>query len=293
MTTTEPMESFAARLREHAPVAGADLLGVAPIERFDDLPADKHPASIFPEVRSVLVVGKRITRGTLRGVEEGTQFDLYRQYGRDWLNNRVLATATYRISEFLEDNGWEAVPMPNLPTEIPPVGIPVREGSPAPNVMMDFDDAAVRAGLGEIGVCGLLLTPRFGPRQRIQIILTDAPLPPDAMLTEPVCLGCKDLEAVCPLGAIRTADIEDLTIAGKTMRVAGAIASLCGKCRNGVETNPYHASGQPDRCASLCTRNCVVRLEMADRLEGRFENPFRRRAPWGFVEEVKRLGGAQ
>jgi len=282
-------KAFSDAIRTHAPRAGADLLFIAPIERFNDLPAEKHPASIFPEARSVVVVGKRITRGTLRGVEEGTQFDLYRQYGRDWLNNRVLATATYRISEFLEDNGWEAVPLPNLPPEVPPMGIPVREGLPAPNVMLDFDDAAVRAGMGEIGYCGMLLTPRFGPRQRIQLILTDAELTPDPLLTEPVCLGCKDLKDICPLGAIRNDGNETLNAAGKTTTVAKVDASICGKCRNGVEANPFHASGKPDRCASLCTRNCVVRLEEAGRLTESFENPFRKRAPWGFVEELHRL----
>lgn len=266
-------------LRAHAPRAGADLLAIASVDRFIDVPASSHPASIFPEVRSVIVVGKRITRGALRGVEEGTQFDLYRQYGRDWLNNRILATATYRVAEFLEDSGWEAVPLPNLPPETPPMGVPVREGLPAPNVMMDFDDAAVRAGMGEIGTCGLLLTPRFGPRQRIQIILTDAALVPDPLMDKPVCLGCEDLKTVCPLGAISKGASGDGFVNH----------AVCATCRNGAEPNPFHADGKPDRCSALCTRNCVVRLEAADRLKDKFAQPFRTRKPWGFVVEEKRL----
>jgi epoxyqueuosine reductase QueG len=265
-------------LRGHAANVGADLIAIASIERFEGLPPERHPASIFPEARSVIVIAKRIARGALRGVEEGTQLDLYRQFGRDWLNNRVLATVTYRISEYLEDNGWEAVPLPNLPPEVPPMGIPVRSGAPAPNVMLDFDDAAVRAGMGTIGDCGLLLTPRFGPRQRIQVILTDAPLEPDPLPADSVCLGCKDLDAVCPLGAIRRED-------GK----AAVDLEVCKTCRNGVETNPYHAMGRPDRCASLCTRNCVARLEEAGALADTFHNRFRKRAPWGFVQELRRL----
>lgn len=144
-------QDLTARFRAHARSCGADIAGIAPVERFDGLPGERHPASIFPETRSVVVVGKRIVRGALRGVEEGTQFDVYNQFGRDWLNNRTLALATFRISEFLEDSGWEAVPLPNLPPETPPMGVSVREGRPAPNVMLDFDDAAVRAGVGEIG----------------------------------------------------------------------------------------------------------------------------------------------
>jgi hypothetical protein len=44
----------------------------------------------------VVVLGRRITRGTLRGVEEGTQFSNYRLYGYDWLDNRFVASTTRR-----------------------------------------------------------------------------------------------------------------------------------------------------------------------------------------------------
>ena len=97
------LTDFTGLLREHAKQSGVDILGIAPISRFADLPREKHPAIIFPEVQSVLIIGKRITRGALRGIEEGTQFDLYVQYGRDWLSNRVLATATFKTAEFLEE----------------------------------------------------------------------------------------------------------------------------------------------------------------------------------------------
>ena len=69
---------------------------IAGIDRFDGLPPQHHPASIFPEARSVIVLGRRITRGTLRGVEEGTQFSNYRLYGYDWLDNRFVAMTVYR-----------------------------------------------------------------------------------------------------------------------------------------------------------------------------------------------------
>ncbi len=267
--------AFTAQFREQAAAAGADMVGIAAIESFAELGPAKNPASIFPETKSVIVIGKRITRGALRGTEEGTQFELYRMYGRDWLNNRFLAMATFSAAEFLEDNGWEAVPLPNLPPEIPPMGVPVSDGRPAPNVMLDFDGAAVRAGLGEMGRCGLLLTPEFGPRQRLQIILTDAPLEADPPFTGKVCLRCADLENVCPLGALG-AD-------------GGIDYALCARCHNGAEPNPFHPSGKPDRFAALCTRTCIDRLEAAGVLQNKFCNRFRTRKPWGVVEERRRL----
>lgn len=283
------MEQFTTQFRAHAREMGADLVGIAPVDRFSEILPEHHPASIFPETRSVIVIGKRITRGALRGVEEGTQFDLYQQYGRQWLENRVLAMATFRAAEFLEDNGWEAAPLQNLPPETPPMGIPVRPGQPAPNVMMDFDDAAVRAGLGEIGWCGLLLTPQFGPRQRIQIILTDAELAPDPVFDGRICDRCGEHASFCPLGAISVEGEHTIEIAGKQMTIAGIDYAKCRNCRNGAFPNMHHPSGKPDRLAALCTRSCIGYLEESERVGNAFNNPFRKRAPWGVVEERKVL----
>ncbi len=281
------MTDFTHEFREHARSAGVDLLGIAPVDRFDGLAKEKHPCSIFPETRSVIVVGKRVTRGALRGVEEGTQFDLYQKFGRDYLNNRTLAMCTFRCAEFLEDRGWEAVPLPNLPPQVPPLGVPVRPGQAAPNVMLDFDDAAVRAGVGEIGLCGLLLTPQFGPRQRIQLVLTEAELEPDALLREPVCDRCIEQRRVCPLDAIDPANTSAFSICGKEMPVARIDDAKCRDCKNGAFPNPWHSSGKPDRMAALCTRSCIQHLEKTGRIRNTFRNPFRTRDPWAVVTVEK------
>ena len=67
MTTLDTTE-----LKAAAREAGADLVGVADIGRFDGIDPAHHPASIYPEARSVIVLGKRVVRGCLRGVEEGS-----------------------------------------------------------------------------------------------------------------------------------------------------------------------------------------------------------------------------
>ena len=229
----------------------------------------------------MIVVGKRITRGALRGIEEGTQFDLYNLYGRDWLNNRFLAMVTFNLAEFLEDNGWESIPMANLPPQIPPMGIPVRENQPPPNVLIDLEDAAVRAGVGEIGYCGILLTPQFGPRQRIQLIITDAELKADPILTQNICDGCIKEKEICPLGAI-SLDEKVISICGKDMTVGDIDFRTCKSCKNGAHPNPHHATGRPDRLSALCVRNCIENLEKKG-IGGSFENPFRKREPWKVV----------
>lgn len=272
------------KIENYARQAGADIFGVASIERFEDVPFEKHPRAIFPEVRSVIVVGRRITRGTLRSVEEGTNFSNYSLYGYDWLGNRFIALTTFRISEFLEDNGWEAVPLSNLPPEIPPMGVKVRKDTPPPNVFLDFDAAAVRAGIGEIGYCGVLLTPEFGPRQRIQMILTDAEIEPTPLVSQKICLYGEGCSGFCPLGAIKGE--KELVIAGKKMTVAGIDYKICASCKNGAMPNRYHPAGRPDRLASLCIRSCADILERKGRIKNRFKIPFRIRKEWTILQET-------
>lgn len=271
-------------LKKYAKEHGADLVGIASIDRFDELPREKHPRTIFPETKSVIIIGRRITRGTLRGAEEGTNFGNYTLYGGDWLNNRFLAMTTFEVAEYLEDNGWEAVPLPNLPPEVTPMGVTVRKGQPPPNVMLDFDDAAVRAGVGEIGYCGFLLTPTYGPRQRIQMILTDAVIEPTPLLDKTICPGRGECKSLCPLEAL--ADEKELVIAGKRMKVASVDYVKCGQCKNGAHPNFSHPAGKPDRLASVCARSCVDFLERSGRISNRFVTPFRKREAWTIKENI-------
>ena len=58
------------------------------------------------------------------------------------------------------------------------------------------------AGLGEMGWSKVLLTPEFGPRQRIGVILTDAELEPDPIKIGHICDHCKLCVRDCPAQAI-------------------------------------------------------------------------------------------
>jgi len=267
------------QLKKFAKQVKVDLIGVSNIERFNGIPNEHHPKSIFPEAKSVLVVGKRITRGSLRGIEEGTQFSLYNLYGYHWLNNRILALATFKICEFLEDNGYESVPLPGLPSEIPSAGIPVRKNRPAPEVTVDIQDAAIRAGLGELGYCGIFLTEQYGPRQRFQVIITDAEFEPDAIKKENVCDMCMECTKICPLSAIgnRRKIIE---ICGKKMVVAEIDFEKCKICKNGSFPDMYYEKARPDRIAALCSRTCLNHLEETKRIRNLFCEKFRKRKVW-------------
>lgn len=180
-----------------------DLFGVANIERFRDAPPRMHPASIFPEAKSVIVVGKRILRGAWRGIEEGTYWPTYTYFGyHGLLNSFFIPAPLYDLACLIEDHGWEAVPYYPGGPEVQPDIEPLRQGAVAPNVHLAIRIAGVAAGVGEIGWSKVFLTKKFGPRQRLHAIITDMPLEPDP-LVEPgsICDRCMLCVQGCP-GAI-------------------------------------------------------------------------------------------
>jgi len=259
---------------------GADLVGIAPAERFADVPAERNPLSIFPDAKSVIVIARRITRGTLRGMEEGTNLGVYELFGYSWLDADFVSATVFEVVSHQEDLGWEACPLFPFPPQAYPQGIAVRPDAPAPNVYPDFDEAAVAAGLGEIGYCRVFLSPQFGPRQRFQLILTDAVLEGDPLLEKPICGKCGKCVAICPLGAMDDSVEEQIVIAGKAATVCAVDYGKCRVCQNGARANRYHASGLPDRLGAVCIRTCLDALERNGRLTGKFASEFRTRDPW-------------
>jgi len=194
--TKEEIKTFA---RE----AGLDLVGVANIERFAGAPQRMHPASIFPEARSVIVVGKRILRGGWRGIEEGTYWPAYTYFDyHGLLNTHFISRPLFETACFIEDQGWEAVPYyPGVPETEPPRE-PLRQGAVPPDVHLAIRIAATAAGLGEMGWSKVFLTPRFGPRQRLHAIITDLDLEPDPLVKPgTLCRRCMKCVQGCP-GAI-------------------------------------------------------------------------------------------
>lgn len=70
------------------------------------------------------------------------------------------------------------------------------------------------AGLGEIGRMGLLMTPLLGPRVRIAVITTDAPLITDKYRPDPnlieFCHICKKCAHCCPGDSVPHGDMQEI-----------------------------------------------------------------------------------
>ena len=198
------MELTGKMVKDFGKSRGLDLVGVANIERFAECPERMHPASIFPECRSVIVVARRIVRGGWRGIEEGTHWPSYTYFDyHGLLNSFFLQMPVYELACFVEDHGWEAAPYYPGGPEKQPAGTPLRQGGVAPEVELSIRLAGVAAGLGEMGWAKVFMSRELGPRQRLAAIFTDANLEPDP-LVEPgsICTRCMKCVEGCPSKAI-------------------------------------------------------------------------------------------
>jgi ferredoxin len=280
------------------------------------------PRQILPEARSVVAMAFRIMRGSLRGVEEGTFFSNYSSMGYGGLSWLYMPMVVLNLSKFIEDHGHEAVPYGHLS---PWRGItgggslkadfsrPVAPGRAQPDVMVHLRIAAFLSGLGEIGYSKLLLTPEFGPRQRIGIVITEAPLEPDPLYDgAQLCDRCMACARECPGDAIPRDSTVRARLAGREVEWAEIDIKNCDVAFRGADPqqpvgggdgpayaqvwgeqwghgswSPFHTKphnvythGQAICAGRGCIRACMVHLEERGVLRNEFETPFRRRKPW-------------
>ena len=200
--TSKMLKDLANRLG--AGGGGVEVLGVANIERFAEAPERMHPKNIFPDCKSVISIVQPIPRSTYRGITEGTYWPNYTYYSYNRLNTLFRPLLTYDVARFIEDHGFEAVPVyPGVPETYRSEAEPVAPGRPIPEVNIQVRIAAMACGLGEVGWSKVFIHPVFGPRVRIGTILTDAVLEPDALIKpKTLCKRCMHCVPDCPGNAI-------------------------------------------------------------------------------------------
>lgn len=204
-------------IKEKACFLGADLVGIAPIERFAGTGPEKDPRLIAPAAKSVIGLGFRVLRGSMRGIESGTQFYQYPAMGVRNIDCNIAPHTLRRLACVLEDAGFEGVTLmaetdrrpadqkgtdPERDFSYKYTAIPVAPDKPAPDIQIDFEQAAYLCGMGEIGCGGFFLTPEFGPLQRFAFILTDVELEPDPIVPATLCDQCGKCSEACPGKAI-------------------------------------------------------------------------------------------
>ena len=148
-----------------------------------------------------------------------------------------MAEVSSKLAAYVRMLGYEAVPSGNDTTQSIPL--------------------AVDAGLGEVGRIGLLLTPEFGPRQRICKVYTNLPLQPDLPIDfgiQEFCETCKVCAHNCPVEAIPFGDrsTERTSISNRTGILRWTVD--VAKCYLFWVANV--AAGQRWNDCSNCVRAC-------------------------------------
>jgi epoxyqueuosine reductase len=179
---------------------GATIAGIAPVERFEGAPPGHGPLDLMPQAKSVIVAGVRIPDPVvdwdeyhLKMTEMDTELGIranaenfYMQMGH-YVQDMMLNIIVTKLANYLEiEYGIRTLPAVNA--QHTGLGHAVME---APMGFFSQRHAAVRAGLGEFGLNGLVINPRFGPRVRYVSAITELALAPDPLLTEKVCMRDK------------------------------------------------------------------------------------------------------
>ena len=296
---------------------GADVVGIGNIERWANAPLQMDPKQIMPECKSIIGMVFRVERGSLRGIEEGTFFSNYSAMGYGGITYIYMPMTVINLSKFIEDQGYEAIPMGhqsdwravdtfgNLRSNY---SRPVRPGQACPDIMIHLRLAAYLCGLGEIGLSKMFISPQFGPRCRIGIVLTDVELEPDPIYDGPqLCNRCMACVKACPGQCFDPNDTIKVNLAGHDVEWAKIDEQKCsdafrGAKHSGVpQKDPYmpetdfvpgewspfyhkpknlYNSGQAICGARGCTRACMISLESRGVLQNTFKDKFRRRPVW-------------
>lgn len=179
---------------------GVPLVGFAPVERWEKpppelplspwIPEEFWPQSIYPEARTVIVIGLPIALPIVETAPSIYYQELYKTV------NAMLDSKAYELANFLVDKGFGAIYLPR--DAYGDIKILIER----PFAFFSHKHAAYLAGLGSFGQNNVLLTSQYGPRVRFTSIFTTAKILPTPLNKEDLCSRCFLCVKNCPVNAI-------------------------------------------------------------------------------------------
>ncbi|MBD3230622.1 MAG: hypothetical protein GF329_20755 [Candidatus Lokiarchaeota archaeon] len=174
---------------------GADKVGIADANlSFKPPHGHADPRDLLANATTFISYALKIPDSAC---EANNEDDLIQTGGFITIQNQLHEKASQiglQISQFIEKLGYDSIPASPIAFD--------ESKNIWPGVISQRHIAQM-AGIGEVGLSNLFLTPEWGPRIILGSVLTDAPLKPDGpKLVDKVCLNCKKCIEACPTRAL-------------------------------------------------------------------------------------------
>jgi epoxyqueuosine reductase QueG len=155
---------------------GADLCGIAPVERFGKAPKGFHPKDIYEKCKSVIVFANSLPIESVN-----SQSCIPYTFVNKMITEKV-DKLTFDLCAYLEKSGINVVPIPSDD----PYEYWIEEDTYG-RAILSLRHAGYLAGLGVLGRNTLLINEKFGNMIQLGALLTDLKLTGDPMATYQIC----------------------------------------------------------------------------------------------------------
>jgi epoxyqueuosine reductase len=236
------VKSIKEKLIDKVKEMGIPLVGFAPVERWADppeelpnkfkdwIPEEFWPQSIYPEARTVIVIGLPVQLPIVETAPSIYYHELYN------IVNTLLDSKGYEISNFLTEEGYPSIFLPR--DGYGDIEVLLKN----PVAFFSHKHAAYLAGMGSFGENNVILTKEYGPRVRFTSIFTTAVIEGDPIPGEDLCTHCKRCITQCPVNAISEGTeigddsydffrpIDKIACANRSKMLRNEFRSPCGIC---------------------------------------------------------------
>ena len=179
----------AADIKALAKELGADLCGIANIDRLGGAPQGYAPTDLMPACKSVIILGRRYPAGFMNCNDPTVPYTVLRN-----VLSHMMDILSIDFIARLEEKGILAITTGAIdPTNFDKATGRMRQ-------VVSAKHCAVAAGLGVIGKNTMLINEEYGNMLWLVAVLTELDLPSDPLVEKDYCGDCTLCTDICPVG---------------------------------------------------------------------------------------------